>query len=75
MEAVIPVISPDRPVNSLINDNYFLVDPQLKSSVEDPMCQDLNKHVIKTVNLNVVSHAPSVTGLSENKDPIRPKQK
>ena len=37
------------------------------------MCQDLNKHVIKTVNLNVVSHAPSVTGLSENKD-IRPNQ-
>ena len=37
------------------------------------MCQDLNKHVIKTVNLNVVCHAPSVTGLSENKD-IRPNQ-
>ena len=37
------------------------------------MCQDLNKHVIKTVNLNVVCHAPSVTGLSENKD-IRPSQ-
>ena len=73
VEAAIPVISPDRPVNSLINDNYCLVDPQLKSSVEDPMCQDLNKHVIKTVNLNVVCHAPSVTGLSENKD-IRPNQ-
>ena len=37
------------------------------------MCQDLNKHVIKTVNLNVVFPAPSVTGLSENKD-IRPNQ-
>ena len=37
------------------------------------MCQDLNKHVIKTVNLNVVCHAPCVTGLSENKD-IRPNQ-
>ena len=73
MEAAIPVISPDRPVNSLINDNYFLVDPQLKPSGEDPMCQDLNKHVIKTVNLNVVFPAPSVTGLSENKD-IRPNQ-
>ena len=37
------------------------------------MCQDLNKPVIKTVNLNVVCHAPCVTGLSENKD-IRPNQ-
>ena len=72
VEGTIPVISPDRPVNSHINDNYCLVDPQLKF-VEDPMCQDLNKPVIKTVNLNVVCHAPCVTVLSENKD-IRPNQ-
>ena len=73
VEGTIPVISPDRPVNSHINDNYCLVDPQLNLSVEDPVCQDLNKSVIKTVNLDVVCHAPCVTGLSENKD-IRPNQ-
>ena len=51
MEGTIPVISPSRPVNNPINDNYCLVDPQLKLSVEDPICQDLNRTVNKTVNL------------------------
>ena len=68
MEATIPVISPNRPVNNLINDNYCLVDPQLELSVEDPFCQNLNKNVNKTVNLPVVGHVPYVTGQSENKD-------
>ena len=73
MEGTIPVISPSRPVNNPINDNYCLVDPQLKLSVEDPICQDLNRTVNKTVNLHVVGHAPCVTGRSENKD-ISPNQ-
>ena len=73
MEATIPVISPNRPVNNLINDNYCLVDPQLELSVEDPFCQDSNKDVNKTVNLPVVGHVPYVTGRSENKD-ISPSQ-
>ena len=73
MEGTIPVISPSRPVNSPINDNYCLVDPQLKLSVEDPVCQDLNRTVNKIVNLHVVGHAPCVTGRSENKD-ISPSQ-
>ena len=73
MEGTIPVISPNRPVNNPINDNYCLVDPQLKLSVEDPFCQDLNRTVNKTVNLPVVGHAPCVTGRSENKD-ISPSQ-
>ena len=73
VEGTVPVISLDRPVNSHINDNYCLVDPQLNSSVEDPMCQDLNKSVNKTVNFHVVCHVPCVTGLSENKG-IRPDQ-
>ena len=54
VEATIPVISPNRPVNNPINDNYCLVDPQLELSVEDPFCQDSNKDVNKTVNLSVV---------------------
>ena len=69
VEGAVPVISPDRPVNNHINDNYCLIDPQLDLSVEDRMCQDLNK----TVNFHVVGHAPCVTGLWENKD-IRPDQ-
>ena len=68
MEATIPVISPNHPVNNPINDNYCLVDPQLELSVEDPFCQNLNKNVNKTVNLPVVVHVPYVTGQSENKD-------
>ena len=68
VEATISVISPNRPVNNPINDNYCLVDPQLGLSVEDPFCQDLNKNVNKTVNLPVVGHVPYVTGQSENKD-------
>ena len=68
MEATIPVISPNRPVNNPINDNYCLVDPQVDLSVEDPLCQNLNKNVNKTVNLPVVGHVPYVTGQSENKD-------
>ena len=68
MEATIPVISPNRPVNNPINDNYCLVDPQVDLSVEDPYCQNLNKNVNKTVNLPVVGHVPYVTGQSENKD-------
>ena len=68
MEATIPVISPNRPVNNPINDNYCLVDPQVDLSVEDPFCQNLNKNVNKTVNLPVVGHVPYVTGQSENKD-------
>ena len=69
MEGATPVISPDRPVDTNINDNYCLVDPHIKLSVEDPIVQDINK----TVNLHVVCHAPCVTGLSENKD-VRPNQ-
>ena len=69
VEGATPVISPGRPVDSTLNDNYCLIDPHLELTVEDPIVQDINKNV----TLHVVCRAPCVTGLSENKD-IRPNQ-
>ena len=69
MEGATPVISPGRPVDSTLNDNYCWIDPHLELTVEDPIVQDINQNV----SLHVVCRAPCVTGLSENKD-IRPNQ-
>ena len=64
-----PVISPDRPVDNTLNDNYCWTDPHSELIVEDPIVQDINQNV----SLRVVCRVPCVTGLSENKD-ISPSQ-
>ena len=69
MEGATSVISPGRPVDSTLNDNYCWIDPHLELTVEDPIVQDINQNV----SLHVVCRAPCVTGLSENKD-ISPNQ-
>ena len=64
VEGATPVISPGRPMDSTLNDNYCWIDPHLELTVEDPIVQDINQNV----SLHVVCRAPCVTGLSENKD-------
>ena len=69
MDVATPVISPGRPVDSTLNDNYCWIDPHSELTVEDPIVQDMNQNV----SLHVVCRASCVTGLSENKD-INPNQ-
>ena len=64
VEVATPVISPDRPVDNTLNDNYCWTVPHSELTVEDPIVQDINQNV----SLHVVCRVPCVTGLSENKD-------
>ena len=45
VEVATPVISPGRPVDSTLNDNYCWIDPHSELTVEDPIVQDINQNV------------------------------
>ena len=65
--APVPHIFPSlHAVKNYINENQSLPDPQVQSSFQSRDPGQLREQ--ETVNLNVVVHAPSVTGLSQRKD-------